>query len=257
MVTAAETTTPRSFPGAKTMMMTWIGLLTFACVMAYVHSHGHLMMPPNRASIWRLGYNVKPDFNDAGMNCGGISHQHHFNGGKCGICGDPYDEPRPRKHELGGIYGAGIIVAHYQPGQVMSTNVNLTAAHRGFWELRICTEPYYQEQACFDNGYLLQLVGGGTKYYPLRESGSYNVAYRLPSDLTCEHCVLQWKYTSGNNAGKCPDGTRRLGCGIQEEFYSCADIAIGESPDAKDADDGGRYMVNRLSALHRGAHPRH
>lgn len=46
-------------------------------------------------------------------------------------------------------------------------------------------------------------------------------------DLECEHCVLQWKYVTGNIHGICDDGTRALGCGPQEEFRACSDIAIG------------------------------
>lgn len=148
---------------------------------------------------------------------------------RCGVCGDPYDEPQPRAHELGGKYGIGYIVANYKPGQLISTNVKLSAWHYGFWELRICPRPYKQEQSCFDNGYLLELKDGGTRYYPKRGSGSYNNTYRLPAELSCKHCVLQWMYTTGNNRGICDDGTEALECGKQEHFVSCSDISIGES----------------------------
>lgn len=61
--------------------------------------------------------------------------------------------------------------------------------------------------------------------------------FRLPSDLTCEHCVLQWQYTAGNNWGVCANGTEGLGCGNQEQFYSCSDIAIIGSLESNDLDD--------------------
>lgn len=48
------------------------------------------------------------------------------------------------------------------------------------------------------------------------------------SDLTCNQCVLQWRYVAGNNWGICPDGNGAVGCGEQEEFRSCSDIALGE-----------------------------
>ena len=38
--------------------------------------------------------------------------------GKCGICGDPWDE-NPRAHETGGLYANGIIVRNYRPGEVI------------------------------------------------------------------------------------------------------------------------------------------
>ena len=49
---------------------------------------------------------------------------------------------------------------------------------------------------------------------------------KLPTGLTCSQCVLQWKYRSGNNWGT-EEGFSGLGYGFQEEFYNCADIAIG------------------------------
>lgn len=42
------------------------------------------------------------------------------NDGKCGVCGDAYDQAHPRKHEAGGEYGRGIISRHYFAGQVRS-----------------------------------------------------------------------------------------------------------------------------------------
>jgi hypothetical protein len=47
-------------------------------------------------------------------------------------------------------------------------------------------------------------------------------------DLECQHCVLQWKYIAGNNWGICADGNGAVGCGDQEEFRACADVAIGK-----------------------------
>lgn len=40
--------------------------------------------------------------------------------------------------------------------------------------------------------------------------------------------MLQWRYVAGNNWGRCPDGTEAIGCGPQEEFRACSDIAIGK-----------------------------
>lgn len=52
--------------------------------------------------------------------------------------------------------------------------------------------------------------------------------YKLPEGLECSHCVMQWRYIAGNNWGSCGNGTEAVGCGPQEEFRACADIAIGE-----------------------------
>ena len=54
-----------------------------------------------------------------------FSVQHENNRGQCGICGDNYADPRPRKHEHGGEYGRGIVVENYKPGQVNASIVCL------------------------------------------------------------------------------------------------------------------------------------
>lgn len=48
------------------------------------------------------------------------------------------------------------------------------------------------------------------------------------ADFECQHCVLQWKYIAGNNWGICKDGNGAVGCGDQEEFRACSDVAIGK-----------------------------
>ena len=48
----------------------------------------------------------------------------------------------------------------------------------------------------------------------------------LPANLTCKHCVFQWKYRTGNSWGSF-NGKSGLGFGREnEEFYGCSDIAI-------------------------------
>jgi len=56
---------------------------------------------------------------------------------------------------------------------------------------------------------------------------------RLPHGVTCERCVLQWTYVTGNSWGFCEDGTGAVGCGIQEWFRNCADIAIKTTEEIK------------------------
>jgi hypothetical protein len=52
------------------------------------------------------------------------------------------------------------------------------------------------------------------------------VEYQLPKDILCTQCILQWRYVAGNNWGVCKNGTGMLGCGPQEEFRACADVAV-------------------------------
>ncbi|GBP08959.1 hypothetical protein EVAR_78324_1 [Eumeta japonica] len=212
-------------PGCQVKML-WLRLLaTLSLAVACARAHGRVLQPPGRASAWRSGFPSDPNYDDDGLNCGGFYHQWEVNGGKCGICGDAYDLAEPRSHELGGRYGQGFIVEHYEAGSVFEATIELSAYHRGYWEFRICPDPLDNDQECFDN-YLVELENGDTKYYPIG-SAKYNLNYRLPAGLECEHCVLQWKYTAGNNWGVCANGTQGLGCGNQEEFRACSDISIG------------------------------
>ena len=64
-----------------------------------------------------------------------------MNGGKCGICGDAWDAPRPRPNEAGGTYANGVVVASYGRGDVIRATVELTAHHKGHFEFRLCPAP--------------------------------------------------------------------------------------------------------------------
>lgn len=157
-------------------------------------------------------------------------------GGKCGECGDDYSLPMPRPHEFGGKYGQGVTVRKYNPGTLMTIRVELTASHMGYFEFRLCDD-IYAKQKCLDKN-LLKIVSGSpfisfpndisTRFYPRNGSRIYEIRAQLPKDLECERCVVQWQYIAGNNWGTCKDGTGAVGCGPQEQFRACSDIAIGK-----------------------------
>uniref|UniRef100_A0A8D8SYJ5 Chitin-binding type-4 domain-containing protein n=1 Tax=Cacopsylla melanoneura TaxID=428564 RepID=A0A8D8SYJ5_9HEMI len=212
----------------------------------HVTSHGRLIEPPSRASMWRYGFNTPPNYNDHELYCGGFTKQWQVNGGKCGICGDPW-EAQPRPHEAGGKYATGTIVRKYRAGSTFTIRVELTANHRGYFEFRLCPNNNVKlaaNQECLDH-YVLKRGRMSTRevddqyhetrFYPGTENKVYEMKYKLPSELTCTQCVLQWKYIAGNNWGMCPNGTGAVGCGHQEEFRACADIQISDTKG--DADD--------------------
>jgi hypothetical protein len=84
-------------------------------------------------------------------------------------------------------------------------------------------------QACFEApGGLLQVAPSGDYRFPVTTAmgtGELVVRVRLP-EWECTQCILQWTYTAGNSWGVCPDGSGGLGCGPQEHFRACADIAL-------------------------------
>lgn len=59
-----------------------------------------------------------------------------------------------------------------------------------------------------------------------RKVGFYTIPLKLPRDRKCSHCILRWDWKSANNWGLCANGTEAMGCGPQEEYRNCADIAI-------------------------------
>lgn len=81
------------------------------------------------------------------------------NEGKCGVCGDSWNEPTPRLHESGGFYDTGLIGGRYAQGQIIDVNIELTANHQGYFELRLCPlstdSENTEDQDCFDRYFYL------------------------------------------------------------------------------------------------------
>jgi hypothetical protein len=57
-------------------------------------------------------------------------------------------------------------------------------------------------------------------------NGDYKLSVTLPSGLTCSRCVFQWHWTAAQFYGTCANGTSAQGCGPQQTYIMCADIAI-------------------------------
>lgn len=86
----------------------------------------------------------------------------------------------------------------------MPVTVKITANHIGNFFFSICNmdrEP--ESDACFDR-YPLRLTNGADRHpIPIAVLGMFNVQLRLPADLTCKHCVLQWVYVTGKHYISC------------------------------------------------------
>ena len=86
----------------------------------------------------------------------------------------------------------------------MPVNVEITAHHYGWFEFRLCVNNDIKKRAtqqCLDAG-LLTMVNGSTRYYLHQGQGraTYRILMRLPDDVTCSQCVMQWKYHTGKEA---------------------------------------------------------
>jgi hypothetical protein len=182
--------------------------------------------------MWRFGYKTPPNYDDNQLFCGGVGVQYGRNGGKCGVCGDPWDGPL--ENEAGGKYATGIIVRKYKVGQVIDVKVELTANHKGYFEFHICPSdnPFNKvTHECLEK-YPLLLDDTGEERYMVPDAGysqDINVKLRLPKGMKCIACVLQWKYNGANSWGTSKDGKGCIGCGNQEQFCGCADVTVGHN----------------------------
>ncbi len=84
---------------------------------------------------------------------------------------------------------------------------DITANHQGYFIFKLCANNnIFQDpkQECFDET-PLWVGGGDPKFdhtrYPIRdyETGLRMVYVRLPMNITCDQCILQWTYVAGKN----------------------------------------------------------
>merc|ERR1712059_34621 len=105
--------------------------------------------------------------------------------------------------------------------------VEITTSHKGHFTYRLCLNDNVDQdpkQDCFDS-YVLTVNSGSSTELPITtwDLGYWNTTVQLPTEVTCDQCILQWTYTAGNNWGICENGTGAVGCGDQETFRACAD----------------------------------
>lgn len=206
-------------------------LVHLSSYLIFVSPHGMVLTPVARGSRWRYNSSAPRNYNDAELYCGGMSVQWNQNKGNCGICGDNYADSRPRRHEIGGEFGEPVIVARYERGSILNARVDVTANHKGKFWFELCNMDRLwnagakmEEEECFDTKVLTR---DGNEFYWLTSNQSkvFDVALRLP-DMTCTHCIFRWTWMTGNSWGDCGNGTGATGCGNQEHFRTCSDIAI-------------------------------
>ncbi|XP_078350906.1 uncharacterized protein LOC144635697 [Oculina patagonica] len=206
-----------------------IRLFVAASLIALVHGHGMMLDPASRNSAWRFFPNRPAQYTDNELNCGGFSVQWSKNKGKCGVCGDAYHLENPQ-YVYPGLYAKDrFITKTYKEGHTIEVTVKITSNHQGFFRFRVGKledpkSPITQEQLTH-----LLLQPDGSNTWPLHSSKNqeFKIKLVLPKGLTCDHCVMQWRYTAGNNWGCDKDGDCGVGKGDQQEtFVNCADIKI-------------------------------
>ena len=202
-------------------------LFVTVSLVTLVFGHGMLIDPASRNSAWRFFPNRPTQYTDNELNCGGFSVQWSTNKGKCGVCGDAYHLKNPRYVYPGEYAKDRFITKTYKEGQEIEVKVKITSNHQGFFRFsvgKVEKRPITQEQL---KHVLLQPDGSNT--WPLHSSrtGEFTIKLVLPKGLTCDHCVIQWWWTVGNNWGCNDEGDCGVGLGkTQETFVNCADIRI-------------------------------
>ncbi|CAL4248105.1 unnamed protein product, partial [Meganyctiphanes norvegica] len=122
----------------------WFSLLFLLCaVILGTSGHGRLIDPASRVSCWRYNFPTCAQQSkyteldtDNQWNCGGWSHQWDSQNGACGVCGDKADGPY--KSEAGGPYATGTIVRSFSKGSTIKVSVEITKAHMGYIEFKLC-----------------------------------------------------------------------------------------------------------------------
>ncbi|KAJ7379975.1 hypothetical protein OS493_012737 [Desmophyllum pertusum] len=204
-----------------------VALFVAASLITLVLGHGRLRVPAARNCAWRDFNGRPPQYTDNELNCGGFNVQWSQNKGKCGVCGDAYHHKNPKYVYPGKYAKDGFITKTYKEGQQIEVTIDITSNHQGFFRFsvgKLVNRPITQEQL---KHVLLQPDGSST--WPLHSSGNgvFRIKLVLPKGLTCDHCVMQWWWTVGNNWGCNDNGECGVGKGKkQETFVNCADIKI-------------------------------
>ena len=213
-------------------------LLSFLTI---VSGHGSMRDPPARNVI--ANSNGCPDC----LNAGGVYVMYNGAHSKAryGVCGDPWNAKRD--HEAGGRFARGKIKRTYKSGSIIALKLSFSTNHLGRMQFSICdlpdpdkrmsssTERSLTTQRCFNKNVLRRADNAGMYSYLRKNEKELTVKYKLPKRLKCKHCVLQWKWETGNSC--CPGGnTSRKYCGqgvskcfkytVPETWYNCADIRI-------------------------------
>jgi hypothetical protein len=83
--------------------------------------------------------------------------------------------------------------------QIIDIEVDLTTAHLGNMEFRLCDNYNSESQDCLNRNVLVITDGpgaGGTRL-PVTSTGMYRTKVRLPAGVRCTRCVIQWNYRGG------------------------------------------------------------
>jgi len=119
--------------------------------------------------------------------------------GKCGACGDPFGSFPENQYP--GKYSQFPPQRTFTSGTYINATVYSRPNMLGWFEFRLCARKDGPDvtdlQACFDENVLQIDETGMTKFFPGSVGGYSDMHVLLPAGLSCDHCMLQWKYNTG------------------------------------------------------------
>mmetsp|Transcript_56092 Transcript_56092/g.119421 ORF Transcript_56092/g.119421 Transcript_56092/m.119421 type:complete len:390 (-) Transcript_56092:687-1856(-) len=248
---------------SKALASTCLATLASLLLPKGADGHGFIVSPPMRGGISGNNGNAWcPQCGNGETTCG--------DGGQWGGSSDMLN-----------LVGEPVVT--WTPGQEVDIQVRLTAHHKGHFEFHICDKAIDGTVADRDEclmKYKLTRVPPASSCQPNDSDGNcqplhegyperwyvppatttYTIKMKVPSDLQCSHCTLQWRWWTANSCIPAPDygcyfdhmrslgwdastwcgnfcgtcssslaqtnvsQTSARGCG--EEFRNCVDIAV-------------------------------
>lgn len=159
------------------------------------------------------------------------------------VCAANYEEPR-----AGGtnIDKPGPPQATYKAGDVIDVKIHVQANHGGYHAFRLC--PNGETEECFKQ-HMLQWDSGETWREFKHDSrggpgpgSDIHARVRLPADVACERCVLNWRWDGGGGGGD-----------ESVVFLNCADIKIegkgGGAPSPTPSVSGDNRVIERAPGI--------
>ncbi|XP_025079485.1 uncharacterized protein LOC112555337 [Pomacea canaliculata] len=212
-------------------------------LLRFTDGRARLLEPPMRSSYWREGVpSAAANYDDELLNCGGF--EPYFPAVRAVSVADGWRQVWRvwdavdgfRENEYPGKYSQFSPLRTYFTGTYINATVYSRPNMLGWFEFRLCTRrdgPDVPDlQKCLDEHVLQIEETGMTRYYPGSLGGYSDMHVLLPPGVSCDHCILQWKYNTGyRNTREKTTCSDCLGCGPQEQYYNCADIRIASSKD--------------------------
>lgn len=221
-------------------MMILVLFLAISLLVTYTQAHGKLMKPINRGSVWKCPYQKanfsRPvtAFDTEWCSFNDLDDPRNKRNVTCGICGPVYNndptavlelkrngiKTRLYSFEKGSVIYSGEIVANYTQGQLLESKVQIVVRdnHGGLVQFRICNLDGMTDEPgmeCFDNN-ILTFESGETELElsrGFRRRVYHNFKVWLPVDLTCKHCIFQWRWFNTT---------------LDQIHIGCADISISK-----------------------------